>query len=272
VVNRGTCITDGSGNYGNNQACIFRATVPLTLSTHSFVTETGYDTLIIDGHTVSSQAKSGGVSSPAKSGGGSNPALSSAAAYAENLATDSCDNPTATNVSPLEMAFAGLALVGVVILAHVQIHVMSCVKRASTRRILEHGQQSSIEFLPRDEEDRQPTCLPDCCFLFTTPVPGAAVVAAHVVKDASNVAEACTSEQVLQEDAPLQEVESAPPVLPWSSSCEVDATADAAHNNTDTEMDATKQQTLVEPEGDTVSREAVLDTFPETFYAAHHFM
>ena len=50
VTTGGTCVTDGAGNYGNNERCTITAQVALTLSTTgTFSTESYWDSLTISG-------------------------------------------------------------------------------------------------------------------------------------------------------------------------------------------------------------------------------
>ena len=49
LSNGGACVTDGAGDYGNNEQCTMRAEVPMVLSTNLFDTEAGYDKLTIAG-------------------------------------------------------------------------------------------------------------------------------------------------------------------------------------------------------------------------------
>ena len=49
VSSDGYCITDGPGNYGNNEDCTIRAEVPMTLQARAFNTESDYDSVRIGG-------------------------------------------------------------------------------------------------------------------------------------------------------------------------------------------------------------------------------
>ena len=49
VTNGGSCVTDGAGNYGNNERCVVRATQALVATATEFVTEVGWDYVTLGG-------------------------------------------------------------------------------------------------------------------------------------------------------------------------------------------------------------------------------
>ena len=53
VTNNGTCVTDGIGNHGNNEACTVMAMTPLFATTTYFNTEGYFDYITIGGQRYS---------------------------------------------------------------------------------------------------------------------------------------------------------------------------------------------------------------------------
>ena len=47
------CVTDGAGDYGNDERCTVRAEVAIVVSAHGFSTESGYDKVTIGGTVYS---------------------------------------------------------------------------------------------------------------------------------------------------------------------------------------------------------------------------
>jgi hypothetical protein len=50
-TNNGTCVTDGPGDYGNDERCSMRAEATVSLSASAFDTESGFDYVTI-GNTL----------------------------------------------------------------------------------------------------------------------------------------------------------------------------------------------------------------------------
>jgi hypothetical protein len=61
LTNDGTCVTDGPGEYGNDERCLMHAMMTVTLSASAFNTEHGFDYVTIGGTLYSGTSGPNGV-------------------------------------------------------------------------------------------------------------------------------------------------------------------------------------------------------------------